>query len=123
MAVMIKDKEYQVRELIIEDVEHFSRILDEIDFKLSDFTKKIETEKTVTERDLQRYGAEVVMEMVTYVARNYHKASDLISAWMGSLIDVKGPLFKKMPLSALPAIFKELGEQTDLLDFFKQATG
>lgn len=132
--VEIKGKEYEVRELMFDDVCNLSLILEKTEFDISKFRKKVniselrramgdgETDVT-NEQVWENMGIEVLIEMVGHIIRNYHKAHKEVSEWLGSFIGVKQAEFRKMPINTPFVIFKALAEDNDLVDFFKSVTG
>jgi len=130
----INGKQYKVRGLIVEDIGAFSKLLDKLEFNLSDFIKdknilqrakgKVNKPQDHKERgeDLaEAAGIEIALEIANYLVRNYHKAQEEFNAFMGSLINVKPEAFKKMPINTPFIIFAELAKENELLDFFEKA--
>lgn len=122
MAITIKGKDYEVRELTFADSMALSAILDKTNFNLKDFNKDVKG-KRLTEEQVKALAFEVVTEMASHIIKNYHKAYKETRNLLASLIDVTPEEFEKMPLTTPILIGKELAKTTNLKDFFKLAVG
>ncbi|MCI3922488.1 hypothetical protein MO973_19845 [Paenibacillus sp. TRM 82003] len=117
MAIEIKGKQYEVRELTFADSMALSLILDKTGFDLKDFNKEIKG-KRLTKEQTKAIGFEFAMEVFGYIIRNYHKAHKETRNFLASLINVTPEEFEKMPLATPVLIVKELAKTVDLKDFF-----
>lgn len=122
MAITIKGKDYEVRELTFADSMALSVILDKTNFNLKDFNKDVKGKRLMDDQ-VKSLAFEVVAEMASHIIKNIHRAHKETRALLASLIDVKPEEFDKMPLTTPIQIAKELGKTIDLKDFFKSAVG
>lgn len=123
MSIEIKGKTYEVRELCVEDIEMVSVFLNKIDFDIKNFFNNDELLKATKKGkiEVEQIGIKIILEMINFILKNYHKASKEFCNWMGSLIGVKGEEVKKMPIQTPFLIFQELAKENNLADFFGSA--
>ena len=120
---MINEQEYTVRKLKTKDIGHLSRILSKIEFNIKDYMTEVNNKKKLDEKEIQKFGFQIAVNMLDHLLKNYHKAEDDIAVWVADLLGVKKEEFEDMPIDTIYKVFQELAANNNLMDFFNKAVG
>lgn len=125
MAITIKGKDYEVRELTFDDSRAISEIMDLTNFDLKNFEEDLMElkDKRLTKDQLLKAGIGVMGDIIAHLIKNYHKAHKEVGSFLASLIGVTHDEFKKMPITTPVKIIKELSKTVDLKDFLDSVAG
>ena len=102
-----------MRKIIFNDAYRVSKILRKIGIKVN--ADEMDDKGKKTDKSQNQFGSEYIQQFI----ENMDKADKEINDFLGSLFDMKGEEFGKLPIEESFEKFKEFKEVPQLASFFK----